>query len=82
MEDIHGVKYLKAVRVLRDHLPENMMEVINDALQCFGRHPEDHTYDEELEDIRALAFAFDWDGYNAVLPEHSILTDWDPIGNA
>ena len=81
MEANGVIKYLKAVRVLRDHLSENMIEIINDALQCYGKHPEDHTYDEELEDIRLLAFAFDWEGYNSVLPEYSILTGWDPLGN-
>ena len=82
MDAVQCVKYLRAVRVLRDHLSENMMEIINDALQCYGKHPEDHTYDEELEDIRLLAFAFDWEGYNSVFPEHSILTGWDPLGDA
>ena len=81
MDAVSAVKYLRAVRALRDHLSENMMEIINDALQCYGKHPEDHTYDEELEDIRLLAFAFDWEGYNSVVPEHSILTGWDPLGN-
>ena len=55
MDAVTYIKYLRAVRALSDHLPENMMEIINDALQCYGRHPEDHTYDEELEDIRVLA---------------------------
>lgn len=51
MSDDPVIKYLDAVRHLRDHLSENMMEVISDALQCYGRHPEDHSYDEEMEDI-------------------------------
>ena len=79
--DTPCVKYLGAVRIMRDHFPEYMMCLINDALHCYGNHPNDHTYDEELEDIRALAFAFDWDGYNSVSPEHSILTGYDPFSN-
>lgn len=77
MDDVSVIKYLSAVRALRDHLPQNMMEVISDALQCYGSHPEDHSYDEELEDIRELAFAFDWEGYNAIDSKFDILTGWE-----
>lgn len=76
MDIVEELKYLEAVRALSEHLPDNMMEIISDALHCYGRHPEDHSYDGELEDIRLLAYAFDWDGYNSVLPEYSILTGW------
>ena len=69
-------RYLAAVDCLAQYLSENELEILNDALQCYGSHPEEHSYDEELEDIRKLMFAFDWAGYNSVLPEHSILTGW------
>ena len=77
MLDSSVIKYLDAVKALRDHLSQNMMEVISDALQCYGRHPEDHAYDEEMEDIRELAFAFDWEGYNAIDSKYDILTGWE-----
>lgn len=76
MSGTSTIMYLDSVRVMRDHFSENMMQLISDALQCYGRHPEDHTYDEELKDIRLLAYAFDWEGYNAIDQEHDILSGW------
>ena len=69
-------RYVLAVRALDKYLSDNEMFILNNALQCYGMHPEDHGYDEELEDIRKLAFAFDWEGFNPVKPEYSILTGW------
>ena len=66
-------KYVKAVSILSGILSENDMEIINDALQCYGRHPEDHSYDDELSDICQIVDAFDVYGYNHVLPEYDIL---------
>lgn len=71
-------KYVEAVGYLSHILSENEMEIINDALQCYGRHPEDHSYDEEIDDILKIAFAFDLCGYNAVVPEHDILRASEP----
>lgn len=66
-------KYLKAIIALKAVLSENEMEIINDALQCYARHSEDHSYDEEIRDICKLAQAFDACGYNHVFPEFDIL---------
>lgn len=71
-------RYIAAVKSLSDILSENEMEIINDALQCYGRHPEDHSYIEEIDDIRNIAAAFDRCGYNAVLPKYDILRTSEP----
>lgn len=73
-------KYVDAIGVLGTMLAENDMEIINDALQCYGRHPEDHTYEEEIGDIMKLAFVFDLYGHNKVLPEYDILRTSEPSG--
>lgn len=65
-------KYFPMVQALEKILSENELEILNDALQCYGRHPEDHSYDEESDVVREMAFAFDWFGYNLVLPDHDI----------
>lgn len=65
--------YDAAVNALEDILSENEMEIINDALQCYGRHAEEHSYDGEIDTIRNLAAAFARHGYNCVLPEYDIL---------
>lgn len=67
------MKYLKAVHTLESILSENEMEILNDAIQCYGRHPEDHCYEEEINDIRAIGKAFDCCGYNHTFPEYDIL---------
>lgn len=66
-------RHFDAVMALRGILSENEMEILNDALQCYGRHPEDHSYDEEINDIRAIAEAFAVCGFNTVLPKYDIL---------
>lgn len=65
--------HIAAVKALEDLLSENEMEIICCALQCYGRHPEDFAYDEEINDICKLVQAFDQCGYNCVLPEYDIL---------
>ena len=65
--------YHKAVEALREILSENDMEIINDALQFYGRHPEIHSYDDELTDVKNIAQAFSDFGYNYVIPEYDIL---------
>lgn len=67
------IRHFDAVMVLTKILSENEMEIINDALQCYGRHPEEHSYNEEINDIRAIAEAFSLCGYNRVLPKYDIL---------
>lgn len=54
-------------------LSENEIEILNDAIQCYGRHPEDHSYASEIDDIKSIALAFDQRGYNKVCPEFDIL---------
>lgn len=67
-------KYLHTIIVLEELLSENEMEILNDALQCYGRHPDEHSYEEEIKDIREMAAAFDMLGYNHTLPQYDILT--------
>lgn len=66
-------KYIQAVRVLDILLSEFDMETLNDAIQCYGRHPEDHTCEDDMGSIKKLASAFDRCGYNLILPEYDIL---------
>lgn len=66
-------KYMFLITFMEMLLSENEMEVLNDAIQCYGRHPEDHSYAGEMDDIRNLAQAFKQRGYNHVRPEFDIL---------
>ena len=63
----------QAVKALECLLSENEMEIISCALHCYGRHPEDHSYNEEIDDIRKIAYAIDQCGYNCLSPEFDIL---------
>lgn len=68
-------RYDRMVELLEELLSENELEILNDALQSYGRHADEHAYDAEIEDIRAMAAAFDRHGHNTTLPEYDILTN-------
>lgn len=68
-------RYDRMVELLEELLSENEIEILSDALQSYGRHPDEHAYDAEIDDIRAMAAAFDRHGYNSTLPEYDILTN-------
>ena len=66
-------KYAFLIAFMEMILGENELEILNDAIQCYGRHPEDHSYAGEIDDIKSIALAFDQRGYNKVCPEFDIL---------
>jgi len=67
----------RAVFALEKILGEYEMGVLNDALQCYANHPEEHSCDEDLDVSAIFALAFDIAGYNHLKPEFDILQKWD-----
>lgn len=66
-------RYVLFMAFTESLLSENEIEILNDAIQCYGRHPEDHSYASEIDDIKVIAQVFDQHGYNKVRPEFDIL---------